>query len=376
MTLHTWAQARLFAVSLLVSVQATGAVVVGVDVVSALQRERMERLGPVEALNRSSASMARDMLVDPASPYSEVQPLPAFVNDLAWPAALESLPEQLDDQQALDVIRWDLGMTRARPGVDIPVGAVHGYRDRFVAASAIKADVDADIFWHMLDLTGFRHSTKAAYYATGMQVLRNQMGTTEPAQLAALGIDVDVFRRVMQARSLSYIADHDLRYLSALVQHRLIHWQAGGDASTGLRELPMAFRIARVAAAYRDAEGYFVGSPCRPDGSPAANVAGTGMPGDPRDLCFVAATDRAVHRWYLDEVRAQAIPRRDRPEPNGLARLTGLLSLAFPLLEWVTAIEVVEAIIADDLVSAEALSVEDAEVASERADLISCRIPR
>jgi hypothetical protein len=375
MALAAWARTPLLAISILLSAPATGNSVASVDVLSALHRVRTQRLGSTDALDRSNASFASDMLVDPASPYSEARPLPAFTNDVDWTEVIETLPRRLDTAQAVDVLRWDLGVTRARPGIDIAVPPTQGYRDRFVAASAIKADVDADIFWHMLGLTGFRHSTKAAFHAVGMQVLRQQIEATAPERRAALGIDEGVFERVMRAPSLQQLAEHDVRYLSMLVQHRLVHWRAGGQASNGLRELPIAFRIARVAAAYRDAEGYFIGAPCRPDGSPSPHVAGTGLAGDPRDLCFVAATDRAVHRWYVDEVRAQARPVRHAPEPSGLARLATVLALAFPLIEMAGALEVVEAAVADDLAGVEALSAEDAELASERADLLSCRIP-
>jgi hypothetical protein len=359
----------------LAAIDAAATTIVGVDVLSSLQRERVARLGASEAMRQSNGELMREMLVEPASPYSELESSPSFTNDVDWPEILESLPgKRLDTDEALSVLQWDLGMTRARPGIDVAPG--DGFRDSFVAANAGKADVDPDIFWHMLDLTGFRHSTKAATYAVGMQVLRRQMLATGAGRRASLDIDADVFDRVMRANHADQLEAYDLRYLSTLVQHRLVHWYAGGQASTGLRELPVAFRVARVAAAYRDAQGFLAGSPCHADASPVSGVAGTDVDGDTRALCFVAATDRAVHRWYLDEYRRQAtaVPEPEHHE-SGLFRIATIAGAIFPLLEVASLFEVVEAIVADDLVSAEGLTSAEAEVAAERADSLTCRFP-
>lgn len=363
--------------ALLASAPSTATPVVGVDVVGTLLWSERSADGSAPGTTaRSNASTVRDLLVDPSSPYSDVKTTPALVNSIEWQDVLDGFQAKgLTQQDALAVLHWDLGMSRARIGIDVPVDTAGGYRDRFVAASARKADVDADIFWQMLDLTGFRHSATAAYYAVGLQILRSQVRATPLERRAALGIDTDVFDRVMTARRLDQLADYDLRYLSTLIQHRLVHWRPGSKASTGLRELPVSYRIARVAAAYRDAEGYFVGAPCYANGTPAPNVAGTGAAGDPRDLCFVAATDRAVHRWYLEEARAQSRPRAREMPRNGMALLGAIIGVVFPLLEFASALEVTEAVVADDLVSTRALAVEDAEIAAERADLLTCRLP-
>ena len=350
--------------------------VTGVDVVSIIQRERTVRLGPEWPAGHGTAALARDILVDPASPYSDTNRAPSLVNEPDWQAVLDALADRVrSNTEALAVLYWDMGMTKARPGIDIEVVPMASFRrDPFVAVAASKADVDADIFWHMLDVTGYAHSTKAAYYAVALQILRRQMQDIAPERQAALGVYADVFDRVMAARYDEEISEHDLRYLSSLVQHRLLHWRAGGRASTGLRELPVAYRVARIAAAYRDAQGYVTGPPCHADGSPIAGVAGTGVDGDRRDLCFVAATDRAVHRWYVEEVREQSRPRR-RHRSEAHSSFSVLMLLALPLLELVPALEFTEAVVADELVAADAIEAEDAAVASDRADLITCIAP-
>lgn len=46
-----------------------------------------------------------------------------------------------------------------------------------------------------------------------------------------------------------------------------------------------------------------------------------------------------------------------------------------PLFEMANILEVMEAAVADDLLAADAIGVDEAEVAAERADLLTCRIP-
>lgn len=344
---------------------------VGVDVFSHLQRERLARVGG-ETSSQTQEALLGQLLTDPASPYSATREQPAFTNDVEWPEVLARLPGNLSTEEAVAVLDWDLGLSRARPGHDVEPRV--GYRDSLVAASATKADVDADIFWHMVDLTGFRHSTKAATYAVAMQILRQQLLETDPARQAALGIDRDVFRRVMGAVYLDQVSTYDMQYLTALVQHRLMHWQVGDRATTGSRSLPTAFRIARIAAAYRDAQGYLSGYPCNPDATPHAGTAGTGVEGDERPLCFVAATDRAIHRWYVDESERQArwVPER---EHDGMQRLAGFAAAVLTLLDLAPFVEMIEAVAADDLVTARLLSSADADLAAERADRLFCPFP-
>ncbi|MDQ0011042.1 hypothetical protein J2T07_003248 [Luteibacter jiangsuensis] len=363
---------RAFIAALCLAAMECVATTAHVDVLSHLQRERIARLGAADALAHSNAAFVRQMLVEPASPYSDLIAEPAFTNDVEWAGLLERIPGgPLTSHQALAVMQWDLGMTRARPGIDIDIKP--GYRDDFASASATKADVDPDIFWHVLDLTGYSHSTKGAGYAVGLQILRRQLAETPEERRVALNVDPDVFGRIMQARHFDEVTEYDLGYVSALVQQRLVHWRVGGKASHGLRALPVAYRIARVAAAYRDLEGYHAGYPCDRAANAIAGTAGTGAAGDDRPLCFAAATDRAVHRWYLGEYLRQSrvVPHHE----SGLAHFARLAGAILALVDIAGALEVVEALIADDLVAAETITSAEAEFAAERADVLSCRIP-
>ncbi len=365
---------RALSVSLVVigSSFAQATTIVDVDVWSHLQRERVARVGGEQAFAGSESELMLQLLTDPASPYSETVREPDFTNDAEWPEVLAGLPGNLSTASAVAVLDWDLGLTRARPGHDVEPHP--GYKDTFVAASATKADVDADIFWHMIDLTGFRHSARAATYAVAMQMLRDQVQATIPERRALLGIDEAVFSRVMKAAYLDQVSTYDMQYLSTLVQHRLIHWQPGERSRSGLRALPTVYRVARAAAAYRDAQGYLGSYPCRPDATPVAGRAGTGVEGDDRPLCFVAATDRAVHRWYIDEAQRQAIWVPER-EHDGMLRLAGFAAAVLTLLDLAPLVEVVEAVAADDLVTAEWLTPVEADMAAERADHLFCPFP-
>lgn len=344
-----------------------------VDVLSEWQRERVARLGAEGAFAGSNATLVRQLLVDPASPYSPLAKAPDFTNELDWPELVGTIDKgRRSSEEILAVIQWDLGATRARPDVDITPGL--GFRDSFVAASATKAGLDPDIFWHVLDLTGFRHSARGATYAAGMQLLRRQMASVDPDRYIAVGIDDQVFERVMRARHMDDVLEYDLGYLSTLVQYRLIHWRSGERGPTGRRSLPMTYRVARIAAAYRDTQGYLASAPCHPDASPVDGVAGTGLDGDTRPLCFVAATDRAVHRWYVEEVRRQAtyVPER---EESGLARFMKFAGAVLMLIDMGAIVEVIEAAVADDLVASEAITATEADVAADRADRLFCANP-
>lgn len=350
---------------------ANATTIVGVDVLGHLQRERAARAGEADASPGRDVLLAQ-LLVDPASPYSTTRSRPDFTNEVDWPEVLARLPGHLSTEETVDVLRWDLGASRARPQQDVEPR--DGFRDPFVAASATKADVDADIFWHMVDLTGFQHSTRAATYAVAMQILRQQLRETDPVRQAAIGIDGGVFHRVMAASVLDQVPDYDMHYLSMLVQHRLIHWRVGDRATTGLRALPTALRVARIAAAYRDAQGYLGGFPCNRDATPLTGNAGTGDTDDDRALCFVAATDRAVHRWYIDESERQArwVPER---EQSGLQRLGGFVAAVLTLLDLAPFVEMIEAVAADDLVAARLFTPAEADLAAERADRLFCPFP-
>lgn len=312
------------------------------------------------------AALANALLADPGSPYSALAAQPSFTNDIAWVDLLESLPGLPGETRVLQGLARELGLTRARPREDVPERA--GYRDPMVAANAAKAGVDPDIFWHMLDLGGFRHSARTAAYAIALQELRRQLATVPPARHAANGIDPSVYARMMSARYWSEVTPYDLDYLGGIAQSMLTR----GPGSTATRVddslPPAAYRVARLAAAWRDTEGYFVSPPCKRDGTPRETV------GSGAELCFVAARDRAVHTWYIGELRRQARVQPPHAKEGGLKRLFEAVALFMPLLDIAALAEVVEAAVTDDLAFDGLAQAEEAEAAEQRAAAMTCRL--
>lgn len=343
----------------------------GPDVLFLFKDQQEARLndGPTRGIDPSM------LLLRPYSPYSDVEDQPDFTNSSAWGAVLGNLPSSVGYDDALDIVRWDLGATRARPDIDVQVTRAVRLAngrplDPFIEASLVKAGVDADIFKKMIDLTGFRHSTKAAGYAVALQILRNQMAVFPRERWSELGIEGDVYERAMSGTSLRHLTSYDVHYLSLLLQHQLIHRRFGAATPAGERELPTAYRVARVAAAYRDMEGY-ISYPCRADATPREGRAGLGQ-GDDRPLCFVAATDRAVYQWYLGEAAAQAHPIPSEPEQSGLARMLAAAALFMPLLDIAAIAEVAEVAEAEEVATEAVAAEEGVDAAVERASPLTC----
>jgi hypothetical protein len=309
------------------------------------------------------STLADQMLDDPSSPYSGLLTQPAFTNEIAWADVIAALPPGMTEAEALAGLALELGLTRARPGVD--VGPDASFSDPFVAADAAKAAIDTDIFWHMLDLGGYRHSARGASYAVALHELRRQAAAVPRERHASLHIDTSVLQRVMAARKWSEVSHHDLDYLRTLAQHTLIHRTHGSPGPTGKPLPPIAYRIARLAAAWRDLEGYMIAPPCFPDGS-ARN------PLDLDTLCFVAATDRAVHRWYIGELRRQASLASFDSTHGGDSSLLRTIALLLPLLDIVAIAEVIEATVVDEMVYDGTLGAEASEAAEERAASLTC----
>jgi len=326
---------RTFITALCLATMDCVATTANVDVLSHLQRERIARLGAADALAHSNAAFVRQMLVNPASPYSGLIAEPAFTNEVDWPGLLERIPGgPLTSHQALAVMQWDLGMTRARPGIDITIKA--GYRDDFASASATKADVDPDIFWHVLDLTGYSHSTKGAGYAVGLQILRRQLAETPEDRRIALNVDPDVFKRIMLARHFDEVTEYDLGYVSALVQRRLVHWSVGERTSHGLRALPVAYRIARVAAAYRDLQGYEAGYPCDRAANTATGSFKATRPGTHAIEPPTPPPAPPAREWPVTTVRSVSPPQPIAPYIVGTSTSTFAKAVSCPIaiVDW------------------------------------------
>jgi hypothetical protein len=354
------------------------------DVMSALIQEYSREGTSAEYLRRSSDhSYERYVLNRPGFPYAEV--VHASLPEADAPtrrviAAVSSSGHPVNGRDLHDMKVWDLGYTKARLGREIPqlpgsLGNVSGAR------SLVKAGIDLDIYAQATHLVGPDYPMIAANYALAAQVLRTRLTTMPRTLWAQHGLRPDVLDRFVHAESGPAMDDYDFHYLIHILDGALSTWTAGEPSTYGLRELPTNFRLARVAAAYRDRMPYDH-EPCHDDHTYDAQHAGMGGV-DRRPLCFDDATDRAVHSWYAAEFRTEMSSLRPVPR-NGL---TTAERMAVPLnasrqgwigirrnglFEDAIRLEVVEAKISDALLAEGKLPYRDAFDVSRRALRLAC----
>lgn len=349
-----------------------------IDIYRELVRFRSQHLGAERAFNLTTHSFLNQLVDDPTSFYAEPSETPRITNEIWWPLFLNGLPGDPAtlSRTALDALKWQSGLSKARPGIDVVIDdqAIAAYRGREVAANARKAGIDPDIFWQAADMNGSM-KTIAAGYAVALQMLRDQMNAYDPADYARRAIRPDVFQRYMTQGHPDRISEHDKRYLQDILRYEIRRNGTVTDADSR-HALPAAYRVARTAAAYADQAGY-----ANAQGFCTADQPSPWLPRHPAEmeyhqpLCFIAATDRAVQSWYRRELRReQAILHR-----HGHATSSPVMNLIVGVLAWidmVSFIEIVEAVVAEDLVGAGALDKADAEFAVDRSTRLTCRINR
>jgi hypothetical protein len=142
-------------------------------------------------------------------------------------------------------------------------------------------------------------------------------------------------------------------------------------------QLPAAYRVARVAAAYADAGGYFNSEGyCK--GTEVNEKAPSGAKAfdDNTPLCFVAATDRAVQSWFRRQMRhEEASVRSAHNSPDEAERRVQFwFSAVLTLVDIAGFVEFAEAGLVDELSAEGALTEEEAAFAEERASQLTCRI--
>ncbi|NID04541.1 hypothetical protein HBF26_06570 [Luteibacter jiangsuensis] len=361
----------------------------GVDVAKMLLTARTET--SAGTMVHGSLAAWREQLSPRANePYGPPVDRPAFVNEVYWRKMLASLPALKEhgdtERQAMRALQWDLGTTKARPGQEIPHEAMSKvdlsrlypqHRDPLVVAGIAKAGVDADIFSAALAVTTDAHSTVAANYAVAAQIIRDRARAYPPEAWPRMGIRAGIVDRLVASVIPEDFADPDRRYLSLLVEQEARTRRVGLRNQYGLRGLSTPYRVARLAAAYRDGQGYALAStfPCGPDGSHQPG-AGTQAPGDHRPLCFVDASDNAVYRWYADEMWNQAHPAwKASGEQTWIALMFFALSEVLFGVDIVPSPYFVESEIAADLVDEEIVAEVKGEASAESESLLTCRIP-
>lgn len=337
----------------------------------------------------STREVLQELLAAPDSPYSEPLDEPRVLNETWWPDLVLAIDPsgQTTNEAALERLRRQLGLTKARPGTDVPdvtPEQAQAYVTRESAAQAIKAGVRADIFRKALDLT-LGQPALAAGYALALQVLDDQTedvrsryatGTDGIDHFARLGIRPEVFARVMAARAPHEVTERDQRYLADVLRGAML----ASGSSTGMgaaTPLDVSYRIARLAAAYTDAGGYVGGPYCSADAPSKGQPTGADALAFHRPLCFVAATDRGVFAWYRAEVRDAAererLHRRSTPEGH-FGELLHWIGTALLVADFAGFVETIEAVVADDLAFDGLITEEEASLSAMRAKRLQCRI--
>lgn len=370
---------RLACLAALLPLPALAADPTTVDVYRELVRHRTATLGVDKAFNHSTRQYVSGFLENPDFPYSALRDDPPITNEVWWYDFVDGLPIDAADKNAaaLEMLQWQGGFTKARIGVDVIVdkASIIAFRNGYAAANAIKAGVDADIFWKARDFNGAL-STLAAGQAVALQLLRDQIRSYAPETYEARGIKPDVLARYLDQLYPGNLTDSDEDYLSSLLHYALSDNSFTVD-SKGRRQLPAAYRVARVAAAYADAGGYTV-----PGGTCTGNDPAKRLPTGPAategagPLCFVAATDQAVQSWYRRKMRQEeASVRRAHHSPDDAQlRVQFWFSVVLTLVDIAGFVEFTEANLVNELSAEGALTDEEAAVVEERATQLKCRL--
>jgi hypothetical protein len=350
-----------------------------VDVYRELVRHRTATLGVDKAFAHDTRQYVSRFLENPDSQYSALRDDPPITNEVWWYDFVDSLPIDASNKSeaALEMLQWQGGFTKARIGIDVVVddASIVAFRNGYAAANAIKAGVDADIFWKARDFNGAL-STLAAGQAVALQLLRDQIHSYAPDTYEARGIKPDVLTRYLNQIYPGSLPDSDEDYLSSLLYYALSDNSFTID-SKGRRQLPAAYRVARVAAAYADAGGYLIPSGFCVGNDPSKHLpTGSAATEGAAPPCFVAATDQAVQSWYRRKMRhEEASVRRAHHGPDeAQQRVQFWFGVVLSLIDVAGFVEFAEANLVNELSAEGALAEEAAAVVEERASQLTCRI--
>jgi hypothetical protein len=351
------------------------------DIFSAWIKARLAET-PVRDYLVADDIVTSDMVTPPGSVYTRLRNVPYGFRGTVWHRALSTLASgdtPLSRAEATEALAWDLGMTNGYPGRSDPAHPAPDLGVAWAGAQLQKAGVPEDIARKALALVGPGAYTAAANYAVAVQLLAEKMACFDPSQWAAIGLRADVLGRFMLAQSLADLSDYDLIYLARLLQGALSTWHGGEVTRFGRRELPTPLRVARVAAAFRDMQGY-TDEPCTDEGQPRADIAAVVPDDASKALCLVAANDRAVLDWYQTVFDVQRDPARSNFINAPALRVIRLLRPLRPLWlgvldgklrRYATHVEVLESMVADRVNDSEQ-SAESADRYRERRALFLC----
>lgn len=318
---------------------------------------------PFVATAQGTPALLDQLLVTPSSLYSDLVDQPIMTNEAWWPDLVRQLaPTDGNAHEAvLAALQRQLGLTKARPGVEVfpDQTAVADYRGREAAANAMKAGVDPDLFWKARNLNGGR-ITVAAGEAVALQILREQIASTPEHLRTLMDVRPGVLSRYLQRQNAESFAEADQRYLGNLLRRAL---QRVDDA-----HIPTTYRVARVAAAYNDALGYYSSEGyCRDDAPRPGLPVDASALDDHAPLCFIAATDRGVRAWFERQVRLETSGVRiHEVRSDRFSRIAMWLGVLTMLGEAVVYVEALEAHIAEEFLGDGTLAEEDTVTVVDR----------
>ncbi|KAF1008191.1 MAG: hypothetical protein GAK28_01170 [Luteibacter sp.] len=313
----------------------------------------------------ADARLTNDIVLSPADIYTPVRSVPFSFRGVLWTHTFVDLLSDgypFSRSTATQALAWDLGMTNGYPGA---VDSAHLAPDlgaRWAGTQLAKAGVTEAIARKAIGLAGQGAYAVAANYAVAVQILVDKLACYEASEWPSLGLRDDIVQRFMAANALGELRDYDLIYLMRMLQAELSTWHAGEMNMYGRRELPTALRVARVAAAYRDMQGY-AHDPCTQGGRHDRSVAATLPTDTTKSMCLVDATDRSVLAWYLTTFDAQTNPEHTNFVVAPAMRMTRLVRPVRPLWLGVFGnelqahsvnLEVVESLVADQLATDDA----------------------
>jgi hypothetical protein len=320
-------------------------------------------------LTGTDESFAQWELQDPSSPYSvlAVRDLSPMTDAERFAAESFAIEGHIPGQHELHERKQrELGYTKSRPWTDVvdeygaPINAIRG------VPSHVKAGVESDILIAVRDEVGRDYPAIGALYAVALQLLREKLDATPVADQRKVGLRKEALGDIQTSVGRWQPAGFDRQYLAILLDGEMREWNIGPPNDASVSPLPVPFRVARMAAAYRDQQPYSV-DPCLNPREHNPATAGKGGD-DPRPLCFNDATDRAVYAWFVAELRREMA--REGAVEFGQAHLAEMLdpfrytqfgplalatgSLASAVRKEVVEMKVVNRVVADGDLSYEA----------------------
>ena len=255
-------------------------------------------------------------LVDRSNIYTDLAPLTVQGMDTTWRSAWSLLGFQGFSMRLLQtqtVLRWDLGLTRARPGIEMPwLHSVPELGAPWIAANVVKAGVDRDLHIAARLCAGRGNELVAANLAVAAQLLREKIEASEAMGETYVGLWSAPLEHMLAARTTNALTDVEISYLMRVLENELSSRRDPPMSVYGRRQVPTAVRVARAAAAYRS-ETYAAPFPCSDKGAFVPGVAATRLGDATQPFCFADMIDRRVLAWYTAALRDDLETKRDDP---------------------------------------------------------------